>query len=251
MQKIAKKLLNIYKEIGSLEKQGKNTGQNYSYFTEAQIASKLQGLFEKNGIVVFTSTDSFETKDYPKIKDGVQIGVQFMTHVKTCHRMIDVDSGEEITLYSCGSGADPGDKGMYKAITGSFKYFLMKNAFISDNQDPENDADEAKEKLKSLIDSGKLKPASKAKSDPVVEVKRAGMVDNKYLKDKKFIPSKTVFHFGKNKGKLLSELSEQDLQYWAVNWIPKPFEGNFSEDDLKLDAALTLWTKNGGKWNGN
>lgn len=267
MKNLAKKMLEIYREIGPVEKEGHNSNQNYKYFMEAQIASTLQRLFLKNGIAVFTSTESYEVTSHPKFKGDEQVGTNFMTHVKTKHTLVDVDSGENIDIYSCGSGFDSGDKGMYKAITGSFKYFMMKNAFVSDNQDPENDANEAVEKLGSLVKKGKISvgmpssrevspakatlPTKTSKSKPIsVEIRRAAVVDNPYVGKliNEIKPDKVVFHFGKNIGKELCTLSKNDLEFWSTSWFPKKFNDKYSDDDLKLDAALTIWANNGGKF---
>lgn len=229
-------MLEIYKEIGTIEKQGKNQGQNYNYFTESQIASKLQDLFLKNGIAVFTSTESYEVQSYPRLKDGVTVGTQFITHVKTAHHLVDADSGESITIYSCGSGADTGDKGMYKAITGSFKYFMMKNAFVSDNQDPENDAEEARERAESI--------AKKKKTAAPLEPETTDSELSKYFDQKDW--SEVTFHFGKLSGTRLSEMSEKDLKWWSENWIPKKINGQYSDANLKLYAALQQWKRT---WN--
>jgi hypothetical protein len=57
--------------------------------------------------------------------------------VKTSHKFIDADSGEELPMCGAGLGWDSGDKGVYKAITGAMKYMLMKNFLVTDEQDPE------------------------------------------------------------------------------------------------------------------
>lgn len=56
--------------------------------------------------------------------------------------------------------------------------------------------------------------------------------------------------FGKNKGTALQDLTDNDLDYWANKWEPKPWEktGKVGPKDLSLKAsAQALWaSKQGG-----
>jgi hypothetical protein len=55
-----------------------------------------------------------------------------------------------------------------------------------------------------------------------------------------------IVPFGKSKGKTLDELSDNDLNYWANTWEPKPWEktGKVGAKDLALKAgAIKLWNE--------
>lgn len=55
-----------------------------------------------------------------------------------------------------------------------------------------------------------------------------------------------IIPFGKSKGKALEELENNDLNYWANVWEPKPWEktGKINPKDLNLkSAAVKLWTE--------
>lgn len=62
-----------------------------------------------------------------------------------------------------------------------------------------------------------------------------------------------IIPFGKNKGMSLSSLGENDLDYWANKWEPKPWEktGKVGPKDLALKAAaVKLWNeRNSGSEN--
>lgn len=47
-----------------------------------------------------------------------------------------------------------------------------------------------------------------------------------------------VIHFGKNQGKRLGDLAGNSLEWYATKWQPKPYNGQISQDDANLRAAL-------------
>ena len=54
-------------------------------------------------------------------------------------RLIDPDTGEEEVYRFEGTGADNGDKALYKAVTGGHKFFIASNFNIAESNDPEAD----------------------------------------------------------------------------------------------------------------
>ncbi len=53
------------------------------------------------------------------------------------YRFYDIATGEYIEGSMEGDGADSGDKGVYKAITGAIKYIMTSTFLIPTNDDPE------------------------------------------------------------------------------------------------------------------
>lgn len=49
-----------------------------------------------------------------------------------------------------------------------------------------------------------------------------------------------VIHWGKQKGIALGKVQAKSLVWWITEWHPKPYKGNWSKEDLVLDAALCL-----------
>ena len=45
-------------------------------------------------------------------------------------------------------------------------------------------------------------------------------------------------HFGKNKGKTIGELDNASLNWYIDKWLPKPFNGKLSQEDINLRACL-------------
>ena len=128
MKHLASKLSKIVGEMGeSIKMTGWNNHQKFAYMKEKDIVESLRVVLTKHNVILLTSVEDTH-------KEGE------LTTVKLKHTLIDGDSGETIDLYSSGTGQDKTQFGMFKAITGSFKFFLMKNFLISgEESDPEND----------------------------------------------------------------------------------------------------------------
>ena len=124
MKNLTLKLTKVMSAVGRIKKNGFNSFHNYAYVTEADILEALRGELEKEHVFIFNSVESI-TKEND------------LTTVVVNNIIVDGDSGENITVKSVGVGQDKGDKGVYKAITGATKYFLMKNFLIPTGDDPE------------------------------------------------------------------------------------------------------------------
>lgn len=131
---------------GKVSKSGRNTHQGYNYVMEADLLDAVRSELIANGVFVFSSIE--ETSQEGSI-----------TTVKTKHTFVDSESGETFEVFSAGQGADKQDKGIYKAITGASKYFLMKSFMVAGDDDPENDS-------KSAAPTGGSKKTSSKKSSP-------------------------------------------------------------------------------------
>jgi hypothetical protein len=70
----------------------------------------------------------------PQISDKMN-----MVIAKFQFEIIDRETDEREVYQAFGSGADTGDKGLYKAYTGAIKYFLANNFLVAEGTDPEND----------------------------------------------------------------------------------------------------------------
>lgn len=116
-----------------MKREGRNEYHGYEYFTEDQLTATLRPKLAQHNLIVTTDVKTVETKEITNSKGKTE---QLVT-VTTQHIIRDGDTGEHITCSSAGMGVDPLDKGIYKAITGAMKYFLMKLFFISDQADPE------------------------------------------------------------------------------------------------------------------
>jgi len=135
MKALTKKLTKILESIGGkVQKSGWNSYQQYKYITESDLMDAVRKELGKAGIFIYTSVEDMSTREVP-IKEGTTT----ITTVKMKYTFVDDESGESFEVYGMGEGADTQDKGINKAQTGAYKYFLMKNFMLSGNDDPEND----------------------------------------------------------------------------------------------------------------
>ena len=137
-KKLVKKLVEVSKAIGYLQKDKKNTMQGYNYLSEAKIKETIKKEFETQGIVFNYSTEEVREYEISPTHKGTK---QFVTIAKGTYHFMDSESDVDISGTWFGSGSDTSDKGLYKAITGGIKYVLNTNFLIPTGDDPENDGD--------------------------------------------------------------------------------------------------------------
>lgn len=131
------KLATIMGELGNVEKKGFNKAQNYRFVRESDVVAALVPLLAKNHIILHTSITSHDMRPLYQTGSGSQM---WLTTITVDGTWIDGDSGETLPAATfMGYGADTGDKGIYKAMTGCEKYMLMKGFLISTGDDPEAD----------------------------------------------------------------------------------------------------------------
>ena len=125
-QKISK----IVAEVDKVEKTGYNNYQKYFYITEGDLLEAVRKSIVRHGVLIFSSIDECTVSE---------VGDNLITTVRMKHTFADIDTGETHDTWTYGQGADKLDKGVYKAITGANKYFLLKNFLMSAGDDPESD----------------------------------------------------------------------------------------------------------------
>lgn len=132
-RKLVGKLCKIMGEIGWIEKRGRNDFHKYNYVMEADLVDTVRSKLAEAGIFVFTSVE-----DVSVIPGFGKDGNSLVTQVRTVHTFHDAETGEMFSVEGVGHGEDKNDKGVYKAMTGAMKYFLMKNFLVATGDDPED-----------------------------------------------------------------------------------------------------------------
>ena len=137
------KLSRIMSEVGYIEKRGRNEFHKYDYATEADVTAGVRDSFIKHGVMLIP--EILTTKREPLE------GKNALTQVVMLIHLYDTETGQSLNVAWSGDGMDSGDKGIYKALTGGIKYFLMKTLLIPTGDDPEKDnkgeQDQAKARL--------------------------------------------------------------------------------------------------------
>lgn len=135
MKNILKKLNNIQKKVERMDKDGYNEHFKYNYLSETQITEYFKKLLQDECVFFQYQSEIKNILTFVN-KSGVQ---QFLTNVNVKYAFYDTETGEKIEGEASGQGADGGDKGVYKAITGAVKYIFMKTFLIPTGDDPENE----------------------------------------------------------------------------------------------------------------
>jgi hypothetical protein len=131
------KLAEVQAAISSVDKTGYNDFQKYSYAEEAEIMSACRAELAKRQIMII-----------PSIERVTHEGT--LTTIETSYTFVDGETGDQFVTKWAGTGSDKQDKGLYKAITGSQKYVLLKTFLIPTGEngvadDPEQPAREVVE----------------------------------------------------------------------------------------------------------
>ncbi|NBW08929.1 MAG: hypothetical protein EBR82_12980 [Caulobacteraceae bacterium] len=130
---LAGKLAEVMGEIGYISKGGTNSAQGYKYVMASQVADAIREKLAAKGIAIIPG-------DIEKLSESTSAsGKQVILTFKYSWHLVDGETGEKHTIYSLGSGADSGDKHVYKATTGALKYALLTTFLIPTGDDPEND----------------------------------------------------------------------------------------------------------------
>jgi hypothetical protein len=164
------KLAEIMGLMGNIAKEGFNPNQKYKFVRESDVAAKASELLSERNIFILQSVEETKMEPLFESRSGSQM---FLTTVRMGFQFIDGDSGAKSDIvHFWGTGADTGDKGIYKAMTGAEKYFLMKTFLISTGDDPEADDKVDKESAAKGAKKG-AKVSGKASST----AKRGGKTD--------------------------------------------------------------------------
>ena len=115
------------------EKDGINRYQSYKYITEKQYKANFKKALKDAGLI--WKVQQLEYQYIPDISDKMH-----MVICKFKGEIIDPETGEREEYIFFGSGADNGDKALYKAVTGGHKFFLASNFNVAEENDPESDA---------------------------------------------------------------------------------------------------------------
>jgi hypothetical protein len=132
------KIAEVSAAISHVEKKGRNDFHKYDYAQAADVYAAVRDEFSQRGVTVIPAITSVEITEMGKNK---------MISAAMEITLTDSESGEQMVVPWHGVGEDTGDKAIYKALTGSLKYFYIQLLSLPTGDDPEDDAhDRAKAK---------------------------------------------------------------------------------------------------------
>ncbi len=123
-------------KMGVLEKKGKNTYDNYKYFTEAQYKDIANKLLTKAKLELKVSERDY----YKYINQNSKTPVGRIATLQ--FTLTDTETGFYEESIIRGEGLDRGDKAGYKAYTGAIKYYLANTFLVATGDDVEQESPE-------------------------------------------------------------------------------------------------------------
>lgn len=232
------RLAEVVKAVKNVEKNGRNEHHKYDYVTETDMVEALRDHLASRGIVAVPFVDKVSTE---RTEKGL------MAHVEMHYKF--TDGPESVSVRTVGSGYDiPGDKAVYKAMTGALKYALRQLFLIPTGDDPERDEkdNDGRGSERNNVQSG---PATQSRdsrpkaSDSEAPSRSSPRQDSAGNGSSS---GEAVVKFGKNKGKALSDLDEAGLVWWT-----KVCEESVAKNDKKwheknveaLEACQAEWAR--------
>jgi hypothetical protein len=199
---LAKKVNNVKRKIRHMSKTGKNKQQNYEYIEESEVAAVIGDALLEEGLLITPTidTDSLRIDVSPK-------GTQLVTTFIVRYELMDEDTGIcwPVTIDAVCQGADPGDKGAYKASTGGFKYAMLRWFQIGTGDDPEKEG--KRQQRRAVIQTPKDKEGAKVAKKVAEEMKArdpAELITRTMLAEENNLIS-LLYRYGENKaGEMLA-----------------------------------------------
>ena len=193
---------NVYQKVSAvmasveyLKKDGNVSygSTSYNYLSEEKITSAIRKSMIEQGLIMYPVKT--------RIKDDA---ISFEKVVVT-YRVVNVEDKEDyIEIQVGGKGQDRGDKSMYKAMTGAFKYAQRQTFMISTGDDPD-----------------------KTHSDEFIIKDGNGNVDTK--------ATKMANAMGETKGVPVKDLLRKQIK-WIMNELSMGFS-EFNEKVMKLKTG--------------
>lgn len=167
--KVAKKILEVMKCVDYLQKDGKvEYGRTkYSYLSEEKITTEIRKALCEVGLILYPTKMEIIGERETTTKSGTAA----ILNILSTYRVQDAESGEYIEVQALGEGMDSGDKTVYKAMTGAFKYAQRQTFMIPTGDDPDQiSSDELK--------NGKVVTMPQNKKWPIEPAEREQFNDN-------------------------------------------------------------------------
>ena len=114
------------------EKDGKNMHQSYKFISEKQYKHNFKMARRKAGLL--WECECLSAEYIPAISDKMHL-----IRASFLGRLTDPETGDFREYHFEGTGADNGDKALYKAYTGGLKFFLADQYLVAEGNDPEFD----------------------------------------------------------------------------------------------------------------
>lgn len=161
--KVAKKISEVMKQVEYLKKDGKVAygSTRYNYLSEEKITSEIRKAMADVGLIIYPSKMEIVSEQEVNTRSGK---VRVLNIVAAYH-IKDIESGEFIEIQTLGEGMDSGDKAIYKAMTGAYKYAQRQTFMIPTGDDPDKVSSDELNGDDTLPEKQTTKKASKEKQE--------------------------------------------------------------------------------------
>lgn len=131
----------IMNDVRRLQKDKAVGSGNYAYkaVSEEKVVTALREAMLRHGVVMFPIEQQHNLTDYTRPGRNGEASLVSLSTVDVRYKLANVDKMEEYEIIaSSGTGVDPQDKGVGKAMTYSFKYALLRTFMIPTGNDPDD-----------------------------------------------------------------------------------------------------------------
>ncbi|GAC1372605.1 MAG: hypothetical protein NVS3B25_07180 [Hymenobacter sp.] len=131
----------VMEDVKRLQKDKQVGSGNYAYkaMSEEKVATTLRTAMIQHGLVIFPIEQHHSLVDYTRAGRGGEATMVSLSTVDVKYKLVNVDNPSEFEIIaSSGTGVDPQDKGVGKAMTYSMKYALMRAFLIPTGDDPDD-----------------------------------------------------------------------------------------------------------------
>lgn len=132
---IYKQIADIMAETKAIEKNGRNTSQNFNFRGIDDIMNELHSTFAKNKVFIVPETVECQKSEKSTRSGTIMYHVQLTVNY---HFTSGID-GSEIVVRNIGEAMDSGDKAVNKAMSISLKYALMQLLLIPTKEEKDPD----------------------------------------------------------------------------------------------------------------
>jgi hypothetical protein len=144
------------------EKDGKNMHQSYKFISEKQYKHNFKAARRKAGLL--WECECLYAEYIPAISDKMHL-----VRGSFVGRLTDPETGDYREYHFEGTGADNGDKALYKAYTGGLKFFLADQYLVAEGNDPEFDEDTDANTYTEAAPKMSTKPATEGERKEIKE----------------------------------------------------------------------------------
>lgn len=152
------KLLDAQTKAHAVEKKGQNKDQGYSYAQASDVIEEAQKALHEAGLVGYMQHGEVIDREVESQRGSAGL---FVTIISTLV-VVDPETGDDLRVEVQGTGVDyPGDKAVYKAMTGAAKYAYASVLGIPFGDDPEAETGGAGQARKTGSSGKEASPAQK------------------------------------------------------------------------------------------